>query len=171
MSKCLEKGIIPPFGGTYLDYPATNDVKASTFITLKGTDKNGVGVLGKDDRRKIADVTDGTSNTLLLAEDVGRDPVWQVGAMVPGSTSAGSWGNVGNQIVLTGFDPATKTQPGSCGINCNNDNEIYSFHTGGANVLCADGSVHFLSATAPIQVISDLITRSGGEVIAAGTVQ
>src|SRR4029079_12821869 len=91
-----------------LDYPATNDVKASTFITLRVTDKNGVGVLGKDDRRRIADVTDGTSNPLLLAEDAGRDPVWQMGQMVPGSTSAGSWGNVGNQIVLIGLDPATR---------------------------------------------------------------
>src|SRR5581483_5997020 len=154
-----------------LDYPATQDVQASAFIALRVTDKNGVGVLGKDDRRRIPDVADGTSNTLLLAEDVGRDPVWQMGQMVPNSTSAGSWGNVGNQIVLIGFDPVARKQPGPCGINCNNDNEIYSFHTGGANVLCADGSVHFLNANTPIQVISDLITRAGGEVIAPGTIQ
>jgi prepilin-type N-terminal cleavage/methylation domain-containing protein len=154
-----------------LDYPATQDVTAGKYITLLVTDKNGVGVLGKDTRRKLADITDGTSNTLLLAEDAGRDPVWQMGQMVPNSTSAGSWGNVGNQVVLIGFDPTTRTQPGPCGINCNNDNEIYSFHSGGANVVCADGSVHFLAATTPIQVISDLITRSGGEVPTAGTIQ
>jgi prepilin-type N-terminal cleavage/methylation domain-containing protein len=147
------------------DYPATQDVTPSAFITLTVTDKNGVGVLGANDRRKITDITDGTSNTLLLAEDAGRDPQWQMGRMV-GKDVAGSWGNVGNQIVLIGLDPSTKTQPGSCGINCNNDNEIYSFHTGGANVLSADGSVHFLSATTPIQTLANLITRNGGETLA-----
>jgi prepilin-type processing-associated H-X9-DG protein len=152
-----------------LDYPATQDVTASAFITVAMKDKNGVGVLTKDDRHKIADITDGTSNTLLLAEDVGRDPVWQMGQMVPGSTSTGSWGNVGNQIVLIGLDPATKTQPGSCGINCNNDNEIYSFHPGVANAAFADGSIRSVKASATIQVIANLITRSGGEVLAADT--
>jgi prepilin-type processing-associated H-X9-DG protein len=72
---------------------------------------------------------------------------------------------VGNQIVLIGFDPVANTHLGGpCGMNCTNDGEIYSFHSGGANVLCADGSVHLLHANTAIQVIANLITRAGGEV-------
>ena len=31
-------------------------------------------------------------------------------------------------------------------VNCTSNDEIYSFHAAGANVLFVDGSVHFLSA-------------------------
>jgi hypothetical protein len=56
-------------------------------------------------------------------------------------------------------------KPGPCPINCENNDEIYSFHPGGANVVCADDSVHFLSANTNINVVAALITRAGGEVI------
>ena len=104
---------------------------------------------------------DGSSNTLLLAEDDGREQHHVIGTVVPGNVT-GSWGNPGNVITLIGLDSATKTAPGPYGINCQNDSEIYSFHPNGANVLCADGSVHFQNSTTPIQVISGLITWSGG---------
>jgi prepilin-type processing-associated H-X9-DG protein len=50
-------------------------------------------------------------------------------------------------------------------VNCTNDREVYSFHTGGANVVLADGSVRFLSATLDIRVFAKLVTRDGGEVV------
>ena len=50
-------------------------------------------------------------------------------------------------------------------MNCTNDSEIYSFHTGGANVVFADGSVHFLKANIDLCTLAKLITRAGGEVI------
>ena len=153
------------------DYPAINQVKANPpILVMPLIDSTFVGVLGKDVRRSITDIMDGSSNTLLLAEDDGREQHYVMGTVVPGNVT-GSWGNPGNVITLIGLDSATKTAPGPYGINCQNDSEIYSFHPNGANVLCADGSVHFLSATTPIQVISDLITRSGGEVVAPGTIQ
>jgi prepilin-type N-terminal cleavage/methylation domain-containing protein/prepilin-type processing-associated H-X9-DG protein len=151
-----------------LDYPATTQVTTpNSFLTRPpAKDTSFEGVLGKDVRRRITDVTDGSSNTLLLAEDAGRDQLWQMGKKISDTGGGtGSWGNPGNTIALTGFDPATKTAPGPCAINCENNNEIYSFHTGGANAVFTDGSVRFLKATAPLQVVSDLITRAGNEVI------
>ena len=50
-------------------------------------------------------------------------------------------------------------------MNCTNDREVYSFHPGGANVVFADGSVHFLKATIDIRVFAGLVTRAGGEVV------
>ena len=57
------------------------------------------------------------------------------------------------------------TQPGPCAINCTNKGEVYSFHPGGANVLLADGSVHFLKASIDIRIFARLVTRAGGEVV------
>ena len=42
---------------------------------------------------------------------------------------------------------------------------MYSFHTGGANALLADGSVRFVRQTVPIRVLAALVTRAGGEVL------
>ena len=48
---------------------------------------------------------------------------------------------------------ATLNAGGSCVINCTNDNEIYSFHSGGAMSLRGDGSVYFLRQSTSPQVI------------------
>ena len=57
---------------------------------------------------------------------------------------------------------------GECAINCTNNRELYSFHPDGANVVFADGSVHFLGADLDIRVFARLVTRAGGEVVSAG---
>jgi prepilin-type processing-associated H-X9-DG protein len=55
--------------------------------------------------------------------------------------------------------------PGPCAVNCTNNQQPYSFHTGGANFLFADGSVHFLQTGMDIRVLAALATRAGGEVV------
>ena len=50
-------------------------------------------------------------------------------------------------------------------MNCTNDNEIFAFHTGGANVLFCDGSVHFLKNSISIRVLSRMVTKAGGEAL------
>jgi prepilin-type processing-associated H-X9-DG protein len=50
-------------------------------------------------------------------------------------------------------------------VNCTSDNELYSFHPGGTNVLFGDGSVHFLKDGDTPTIVIGLITRSGGETI------
>jgi len=42
---------------------------------------------------------------------------------------------------------------------------INSKHTGGANVVLADGSVRFFTNAMPLATISSFCTRAGGEVI------
>ena len=50
-------------------------------------------------------------------------------------------------------------------MNCSNSFEIYSLHSGGANVAMADGSVRFLKESMAIRTLAALATRAGGEVI------
>jgi len=153
-----------------LDYPPPNQITTpNSFLShLPAADPTFPGVLGKDVRRRLADVTDGTSNTLLLAESAGRDPLYQMGRFVSLTGGGkGSWGNPGNVINLTGFNPANNTLPGPCAANCTNNNEIYSFHAGTANVLMCDASVRGMRANVALQVVSDLITRADGEQVSS----
>jgi prepilin-type N-terminal cleavage/methylation domain-containing protein/prepilin-type processing-associated H-X9-DG protein len=160
-------------GRGILDYPAINQVTRPNpnVNPMPASDSTWLGVLGFNVTRRIAEVTDGTSNTLLLAEDAGRNENWEMGRKLGtgGTGEAGAWPNPAGSINISGFDPKTMTSPGACAINCTNGNEIYSFHTGGANVLFADGSVHFLKATTNINIVVALMTRSNNEVIPGDT--
>jgi prepilin-type N-terminal cleavage/methylation domain-containing protein/prepilin-type processing-associated H-X9-DG protein len=154
----------------FMDYPATTQVVLPNTLLNPAPQPDATfhGTLGKDVKRRISDVTDGSSNTLLLAEDAGRNALWQMGQKISDTGGGtGSWGNPGCTIQLTGFDPSTKTAPGPCAINCQNNNEIYAFHSGQANVAFGDGSVRSLRASTSLQVVANLITRQGGEVVAA----
>ena len=86
------------------------------------------------------------------------------------SQFAGAWANYAlnaNFDYLEGWNPATNSLGGPCVVNCHNCGGIYSFHSGGANILFADGSVHFLDASAPVPVVVQLTTRQGNEALPA----
>jgi prepilin-type processing-associated H-X9-DG protein len=116
---------------------------------------------------RIADLTDGTSQTILIAEDAGMPELWQAGHLVPDYLiDCGGWAAwAGCQIQVQGSNADGTIKYGPCAINCTNDREIYAFHPGGANVLFADGSVRFLNANIGIQILARLCTRAGGEVV------
>jgi prepilin-type processing-associated H-X9-DG protein len=42
---------------------------------------------------------------------------------------------------------------------------IYAFHSGGANLLLADGSAHFAAQSDSAGLVAALTTRAGAEVI------
>src|SRR5262249_40195825 len=138
-----------------IDYsPANQITRPNRFVNpMPPSDPTFIGILGHNTSRHLTDVKDGTSNTILLAEDAGRNQIWQMGKFKALSGSTGAWANPGTEIAITGFDPQTMTLPGPCAVNCTNNNEIYAFHPGVANVVLADGSVRTLRAGTDINVV------------------
>ncbi|WP_165252306.1 DUF1559 domain-containing protein [Paludisphaera soli] len=125
-------------------------------------------------RRNVAEITDGTSNTILIVESAGRPQIWRAGLKkVPGSglTTANSsilcgWGEP-NAFSIRGYDQGGVVNKGRCAVNCSNVYATYAFHPGGANILLADGSTRFIKETVAIETYAALLTRSGGEIISA----
>lgn len=124
-----------------------------------------VGVLTQDYLTRIADITDGTSQTILITECAGRPTLWRAGRPIAGGYAAGGPWVSGTLTFGQGSTSDGVTKIGPCAINCTNDREVYSFHPAGANTLFSDGSVHFLSASLDIRVFAQLATRAGGEVV------
>jgi len=124
---------------------------------------------------RLTDIVDGTSNTIMMAECAGREQHWLNGRLDTSFTAgnwSGPWVNPNNELQIRGFNLATNslgwpiasaTPP--CAVNCTNSREVYAFHTGGANAVLADGSVHFLKSTMDLRVLRTLITINGGEVV------
>jgi prepilin-type N-terminal cleavage/methylation domain-containing protein/prepilin-type processing-associated H-X9-DG protein len=122
------------------------------------------GVLVPNEMTRLAAITDGTSNTILLTEDAGRPRQWRAGHPGPDQiVIGGPWAAFNSGIMLQGATPNGATRPGPCAINCTNEREVYSFHPGGANAVFADGSGRFLQAGMSLRVLAALITRAGGE--------
>ena len=112
----------------------------------------------------VTSITDGTSNTILLCESAGRPNYYRGGALISSNTlTDGAWGHHESDYGLDGAVSRTNSAaPGNCVINCHNDNETYSFHTGGANHVFTDGSVRFIRDTISPQTYAALITAQGG---------
>jgi prepilin-type N-terminal cleavage/methylation domain-containing protein len=133
-------------------------------------DKNGQFITGK---LRIADVIDGTSQSIMVAEDAGRQQVWAKGQMVmpnaPGQvgwTLNAAWADYNTYVRIRGFDNTGTIQDGGCCVvNCNNVNQIYAFHPGGANALRADASVHYMTESISPSLLAALVSRNGREPI------
>jgi prepilin-type N-terminal cleavage/methylation domain-containing protein/prepilin-type processing-associated H-X9-DG protein len=128
-----------------------------------------VGAMQRDQLTPIARITDGTSNTILVAEDAGR-PTWYnadrevfVPMPAPPNGQAG-WADPNGAFSIDGSERNGQV-PGPCALNCSNNSEVYAFHPTGANVVFADGSVHFLQSSLDLCVLAALVTRAGGELI------
>ncbi len=125
---------------------------------------------------RLAEIVDGTSNTILVGECAGREDVYRGREKFPVNyTSApkvrargGAWATTDNAYEIgqrKPWDASFGTIPGQ--VRINNSNEwghcFYSFHAGGANFVFADGSVRFLAESIDLYLLAAQVTRNGGE--------
>lgn len=163
------------------DYAAPAGVHSSQYTggfvtTPQPGDTFGVFPSGFNKPTPIESISDGTSNTLLVVECGGRPAFWRNGVQktVTNPTTANNalsgWAEFNSWLVRgyrrDGTDTDTSTAGGECMIGCNNFQTIYGFHSGGANVAMADGSVRFLRQSVTATTVAALVTKAGGEVIA-----
>jgi prepilin-type N-terminal cleavage/methylation domain-containing protein/prepilin-type processing-associated H-X9-DG protein len=149
------------------DYDAVNQItRPNPYVkNMPPSDPTWIGILGLNTNRKIVDITDGSSNTVMVAESAGRNQLWQMGKKIANSGTTGAWANPDDTIIVSGFNPATATIPGPCAVNCTNNNEVYAFHPAGANALFGDGSVRLLRAGLDVNIMIAIMTRAIGEVV------
>lgn len=152
------------------DYAPTHGVNA-TYCNLAGwplySPVNENGILTHEPRRRV-DVTDGLSQTILLVEDAGRPQLWRMGRPADGIAEDAAWANPQYEIALDGSDrlfSGPGQGNGLCVMNCTNNNEAYSFHPGGANLLFADGAVRLVSDHIRAEVFAAITTCASGEVV------
>ena len=140
--------------------------------------RDGVFFIGSSIR--VADLTDGTSSTLLFGERYHRDPAFDrlVPVVLPGTTlmaGLGKWSYVANAGVSAHVSLSTPVpinyRVRSGGGRSAAEDRACAFgsgHPGGANFAFADGSVRFLREGTSLPTLRALSTRAGGEVVSSG---
>jgi prepilin-type N-terminal cleavage/methylation domain-containing protein/prepilin-type processing-associated H-X9-DG protein len=205
---------VDSFGYGYVHYGATvyTDIviypgQGGSIMPVGERDKKHARQRGALDNVQvpISQITDGTSSTVMIAEDGARregyitnpaylDPATQLGISIDPNDMNGNpfptrrfwrWAEQDNgygvsgdpllNTTTTGFkivnnnniDAATDGPNGCWRVtnNCGPNDEIFSFHPGGANTVFCDGHVQFIAETVNPVVMAELVSRSGGEII------
>jgi prepilin-type N-terminal cleavage/methylation domain-containing protein/prepilin-type processing-associated H-X9-DG protein len=145
------------------------DVASASYVGVFGVAEPGVdgeGIFSRNATIKIADITDGTSQTMMVGERSFRwcQATWTgmvVGAAMvppPNSPAVGiEWNSAG---FILGHTFEGTGGPGSPGTEANG---FSSQHTGGSNFLFADGHVQFIPVAMDHSIYKALSTRAGGE--------
>jgi prepilin-type N-terminal cleavage/methylation domain-containing protein/prepilin-type processing-associated H-X9-DG protein len=156
------------------DYEVIMGVQSVINPTLYASDATNRSVLFRNSTTRLTDVTDGTSTTIVLGECAARPLVYQRRMENPTLQNDQGQGWIDSEGpfslhgssedgTLIGLGPILSPRA----MNATNLNEPYSFHTGGANFVFADGHVQFIRESVRLEVFATLCTRAGGEVVNA----
>jgi prepilin-type processing-associated H-X9-DG protein len=172
-------------------------VPLPTYVGIAGADNlsivagsastaSGAGVLRPGGKVKMRDITDGTTNTLMIGEQSDWGKNGAANFDIRSATQHGGWmgtgktGWPGSGVDWTGDNRtfnlttvrykigqklriagATNGMETNCGVN----KPIQSVHIGGAQVLLADGSVRFASDSLNLGLLKNLVNRNDDNVI------
>jgi prepilin-type processing-associated H-X9-DG protein len=137
---------------------------------LYATPQSNRSVLYRNATTRIAEISDGTTQTIIVVECSARPLVYRAGRAYTDLTNDQGQGWIDSESAFSldgatadgafqGLDPLLTTRP----LNATNENEPYSFHAGGAYCLFADGHVALISDSITLADFSALSTRAGGE--------
>jgi prepilin-type processing-associated H-X9-DG protein len=166
---------------------STGGVGSTTIVPYRNKNVAAKGLL-KDGQTSIAEITDGTSNTAMILECAGRDESY-VSQYVDGylplrgqGVPAGlhrywRWADPGNAFGTSG-SPNNKGIPSheagawptssvTAGNQAGANEEPYSFHRGGVNVLYGDGTVRFVKDSVNLVAWRGVLTLAGGETVSS----
>jgi len=168
-------GTVTGFVTDYMVFARMRSTIATATLLSPTVISNWSAALQVNVNAKLVTISDGTSNTVMLMESAGGPTLFKLGQADPGGATTADtqmWADHRSHSVFDGSDPATgdtySTATGSiatCAINCTNASEPYAFHSGGINIVRADGSVAFLKNSVSIGIVAALITRNNGEVL------
>jgi len=142
------------------------------------------GCLTANRKTRMAQITDGLSNTLLASESGARHEGWSSGRRyadaggAPSSTNwgvRGAWPSESNNIVCAGtqgpISPGTASLAkvstaahvnGAVTVNGWNQGELYAFHPTLCNAVMGDGSIRSLKTTISLAALQKLAARADG---------
>jgi prepilin-type N-terminal cleavage/methylation domain-containing protein/prepilin-type processing-associated H-X9-DG protein len=140
------------------------------------------GIVLETEERRIAKVAsaDGMSKTVLFAECGGR-PQMYIGGIVGQGAVQGRWAspqsnlrvNVSGAVPAPGVPNPNNVRPAMMnfinGFGTEQANqpgpEIYSFHTGGANMAFGDGTVRFISEAVSEEALIAILSAQDGDIV------
>jgi len=135
------------------------------------------GVFGPNSALRLAEISDGTSNTVMIGEmscgpngvkdstggkRLYNGAIWVGCPMEAGAGTSGSNGsNVANMLSLCGFSAGSNVRFRK--INTpDSSNALSSAHTNGAQFAVVDGSVRFISQNADGRMVDAVADRADG---------
>ena len=129
----------------------------------------------------MAEISDGTSNTMVVAEQsdwlslvattAGKDAIWTEGDCRSDCGHGFAMGPiVGDSRIFNltcVYHPINEKSSNAYGVygNCGPNTPIQSVHPAGANALFVDGSVHYLSESLAIATLRSLADRDDGNAV------
>jgi len=133
------------------------------------------GLLTANDAKRIRDAVDGTSNTVIVAEQSGLTR-----GTNRTSNYFGGWFGARNQVTISSSTCSDLWQTGTTCVRqppnsrisdagnaypYRNNTTLTSFHTGGIHALLADGSVRFISDNLDFQTLKKLCIRNDSQTV------
>jgi prepilin-type N-terminal cleavage/methylation domain-containing protein/prepilin-type processing-associated H-X9-DG protein len=174
----VPNGIVVPTTGFGASFPHWENSGNTHQALLDSTASASLGNRDSRAPRKLKDITDGTSHTLLVNETAGWPQHWEGRQRVFPDLSTGTRGS---WAAWQSYVYSTSTSDGKinfldsefdsmgdladCGINCENQFAVYSFHPGGAQILFCDGSARFVSEQLSGLAFAEIVAADDGLVI------
>lgn len=142
------------------------DIHPTTGVKDNATRNHGFLRIEKYGGARLADCSDGTSNTAVLIEDVGKDgsanggistkyPGHRIYAWADSDSGNGWSGPPAGTVRPINNNATPKGGPSAClwsTNNCGPNDEPFGFHTGGVLAVFGDGSVRFIRDSITMQV-------------------